>query len=148
MSLVRKGVVMLIASSTGKTSHPVGTTVCVTGFLKNIPVRRQTTVKNSAKTIVKIKKLLQAYAIARPSTRISFKVLKSKSDKDNWTYAPATNADIGDAARKVVGVEVAGQCFCKSWPDSSHDADESISLVAYLPKSDAGMYSIYFCCHI
>jgi DNA mismatch repair ATPase MutL len=141
MSLVGKAVAMLIVSSTGKTSHPVGTTVCVTGFLKNIPVRRQTTVKNAAKTIIKIRKLLQAYAIARPCTRISFKVLKSKSEKDNWTYAPVSNADIGDAARKVVGIEVAGQCFCKSWPDNNgHDAAETIRLVAYLPKSDAGMY--------
>ncbi|KAH8692119.1 putative DNA mismatch repair protein [Talaromyces proteolyticus] len=122
--------------SSDKTSHPIGTTVCLVGFLKSIPVRRQTAVKNAAKTITKIKKLLQAYAIARPSTRISFKVLKSKNEKDNWTYAPSASSNLADAIRKAIGVEVASQCLTKSWPDQNYEAD-AVRLVAVLPKSDA-----------
>ncbi|OKL58384.1 hypothetical protein UA08_06074 [Talaromyces atroroseus] len=124
--------------STEKASHAVGTTVCLTGFLKNVPVRRQTAVKNASKTITKLKKLLQAYAIARPVTRLSFKVLHSKNEKDNWTYAPSSTANVTDASRKVVGVEIAGQCICKSWPeDIDEESNASIKLFAYLPKADA-----------
>jgi DNA mismatch repair protein, C-terminal domain len=125
--------------STEKVSHAVGTTVCLTGFLKNIPVRRQTVVKSSSKTITKLKKTLQAYAIARPATRLSFKVLNSKNEKDNWTYAPSSTASITDASRKVAGVEIAGQCVRKSWPeDLDEESDASIKLHAYFLKADAG----------
>lgn len=94
--------------------------------------------KSASKTISKIKKLLQAYAMARPGTRLSLKVLNSKNDKDNWTYAPSPTASIVDASRKVVGVETAGQCVCKTWPENVEGSNVSVKLVAYLPKVDAG----------
>ncbi|KAF3391078.1 hypothetical protein DPV78_011099 [Talaromyces pinophilus] len=128
--------------STEKASHAVGTSVCLTGFLKKIPVRRQTAIKSASKTITKIKKLLQAYAMAKPGTRLSFKVLNSKNDKDNWTYAPSSTASIVDASRKVVGVETAGQCVCKTWPENVEESDLSVNLVAYLPKVDADFSKI------
>lgn len=112
--------------------------VCLSGFLKKIPVRRQTAVKSASKTITKIKKLLQAYAMARPGTRLSLKVLNNKTEKDNWTYAPSPTASIVDASRKVVGVEIAGQCACKTWPENAEESDPSVKLLAYLPKVDAG----------
>ena len=37
-----------------RTSHPVGTKVSVTKFLYNLPVRKQTAQKDSAKTILLI----------------------------------------------------------------------------------------------
>ncbi|KAL1965765.1 hypothetical protein VTN77DRAFT_5086 [Rasamsonia byssochlamydoides] len=134
--------------SNERASHPVGTTVRVTDFLKHIPVRRQTALKNAAKTITKTKKLLQAYAIAKPSTRLSLKVLKSKNESNNWIYAPKPNANLVDAALKVVGAEIAAQCIYKEWPSEAHDegqevastsndANPSYRLVAFLPKADA-----------
>ena len=76
--------------------------------------------------------------MAKPGTRLSFKVLNSKYDKDNWTYAPSSTASIVDASRKVVGVETAGQCVCKTWPENVEESDLSVNLAAYLPKVDAG----------
>lgn len=101
--------------------------------------------KDASKTITKVKKLLQAYALARPGTRLSFKVLNGKNEKDNWTYAPSSTADFTDASRKVVGVEVAGQCMSKSWPENMDDeSDSSIRLLAYLPKANASKFLIFF----
>lgn len=114
-------------------------------FLKNFPVRRQTALKDASKTMTKLKKLLQAYALARPGTRLSLKVLNSKNSKDNWTYAPSSTADFTDASRKVVGVEVASQCISKSWPEDIDDeSDSSFRLLAYLPKADASESPLFF----
>ncbi|KAA6415918.1 MAG: hypothetical protein FRX48_00637 [Lasallia pustulata] len=92
-----------------RASHPVGTSVRLVDFLNNLPVRRQTALKSSAATLSKIKRTLKAYAIARPSTRFSLKVLKARTEKDNWVYAPKVGACVSDAAIKVVGKKVAGQ---------------------------------------
>ncbi|EFR05338.1 hypothetical protein MGYG_08349 [Nannizzia gypsea CBS 118893] len=91
------------------TSHPVGTTVCVCDFLKPLPVRRQEVEKTSAKCILTIKKLLQRYVIARPRTRLSLRLLKSR-DKD-WIYAPSTNPSVCDAISKVIGSAVVSSCI-------------------------------------
>ncbi|KAI9758976.1 MAG: hypothetical protein M1835_000484 [Candelina submexicana] len=93
-----------------RASHPVGTTIKVSDFFKNLPVRRQTALKSSTKTLSKIKQTLQAYALARPAVRLSLRVLKAKNDKGNWTYAPNKAARFADAALKVAGKDTAGQC--------------------------------------
>ncbi|PKX91092.1 putative DNA mismatch repair protein [Aspergillus novofumigatus IBT 16806] len=111
--------------STQHASHPVGTTVRVTDLFKNIPVRRQTVLKSSAKTIAKIKKIIQSYAIAQPSIRLSLKVLKAASEKANWVYAPGKNASLVDAALKVAGTEVASACVTKQWPYGNESDEES-----------------------
>ena len=140
-----------------KASHPVGTTVRVTDFLKNVPVRKQTALKTIAKSLAKLKKLVQIYSLARPSVRFSIKVLKAKNDKDNWTYGPRPNAGFVDAALKVFGKEVTGECVHKKFPvvDDGGASRESLTLEegatsslegnleyhfeAFLPKPDAGM---------
>ena len=78
-------------------------------------MRRQTALKTAAKTLAKIKRLLQAYALARPKVRFSLKILKAKTEKDNWMYAPKTDATILDAATKVAGKKVTDHCEWKSW---------------------------------
>ncbi|GIJ90616.1 hypothetical protein Asppvi_009577 [Aspergillus pseudoviridinutans] len=131
--------------STQRASHPVGTTVRVTDLFKNIPVRRQTVLKSTAKTIARIKKIIQSYAIAQPAIRLSLKVLKAASEKANWVYAPGKNASLMDAALKVAGTEVASACVAKEWPcgnDSDEESgsgnDSSFQLLALLadPGSD------------
>jgi DNA mismatch repair ATPase MutL len=137
---------MLIRCSTEKKSHPTGTTIRVKDFLKNVPVRRQTALKTTQKTINKIRKTLQAYAIARPNTRLFLKILRSQSDSGNWTYGPSSNAGMAEAALKVVGRDVAGQCIERSWPPSdeisSIEGSQSSSIMNGSQRSDA-TYAIY-----
>lgn len=126
-----------------RTSHPVGTTVRITDFLKHIPVRRQTALKAAAKTLTKLKGLLQAYAFAQPSKRLSFKVLKAKTESNNWQYAPSGEAALNDAALKIVGRDVASSCTLKEISSRSKDGNISdqgdYELAALLPKESIGM---------
>jgi hypothetical protein len=60
--------------------------------------------------------ILQAYAFARPNTRITFKVLRAKNDKYNWTYGPSPSAaTLLNATAKIVGQEVAIRCKARLW---------------------------------
>lgn len=114
-----------------RASHPVGTTIKVTELFKALPVRKQTAVKGAAKTLARVKSMLQAYALARPNVRFALKVLKAKNDKGNWTYVPAKGQPKEDAAFKVVGKECAGQC---EWQVMELHGFE---VQAFLPRPDA-----------
>ncbi|KAI9840970.1 MAG: hypothetical protein M1837_001099 [Sclerophora amabilis] len=129
-------------------SHPVGTTVRVTGFMKHLPVRREAALKSSVKTLTKIKELVQTYALARPRIRFSLKVLRAKTDKGDWSYAPAGNASMADAASKVAGKDTAGQCSLSFYSGLDHDIShfedavargEGFRIEAFLPRPDAGI---------
>ena len=78
--------------------------------------------KSTQKTFAKIKRTLQTYAIARPTTRLSIKILKSPSDNGNWTYGPSSNAGMAEAALQVVGRDVAGQFVEMSWPSTDNSS--------------------------
>lgn len=104
-----------------RVSQPVGTTVRITELMKKLPVRRQTALKASAKSIAKIRRLLHAYAYARPSLRLSLKVLKAKNDKSNWVYAPASGDTVLDAALKIGGSKLVDQCQWRVWKSSVND---------------------------
>ncbi|KAL4744135.1 hypothetical protein BDV11DRAFT_165824 [Aspergillus similis] len=124
---------------TERISHPVGTTVRISNLFQQIPVRRQTAIKNSKRTLLRIKKMVQAYAMARPSVRLFFKVLKAKNESSNWMYAPGKNATLMEAALKVVGTEIASNCILKIWPSSPNKRkasleDSGFRLAALLPK--------------
>jgi hypothetical protein len=115
-------------------SHAVGTTVRVSNFLQQLPVRKETAIKQAPRTLVRIRELLQAYAIARPAVRFSLKVLGSKSDKGSWIYAPRpNNATLADAALSVAGKDAAAQCF-------RYSSSSSVSYPSSLPhaKSTSG----------
>ncbi|KAJ5306888.1 hypothetical protein PENANT_c003G06244 [Penicillium antarcticum] len=126
---------------TQRTSHPRGTTVRIENFLKHIPVRKQTALKAATRNLTRIKKLLQAYAIAQPSKKFSLKVLKAKNENSNWTYAPGTSASLQDAALKVAGTEVSSCCVLKLLSSqalaqiegSPDQADYKVT--AFLPKT-------------
>ena len=134
-----------------RVSQPVGTTVRITDLLKNFPVRRQTALKASAKSIAKIRTLLHAYAYARPALRLSLKVLKAKNDKTNWIYAPASGDTVLDAAIKIGGSKLVEQCQWKVWKSSVDDnssivdveTDENrqrfYKIEALLPSPTCGM---------
>lgn len=136
-----------------RTSQAVGTTVRIIDFLKNIPVRRQTAIKASTKHLANIKTLLQAYALARPAVRFGIKILKVKSHKYNWSYAPKKGDGIPDAVIKALGNKVAEHCHWKFWsiplPESlgftsleeknDAEANESFTIEAFLPVPKCGM---------
>ncbi|KAJ5708559.1 hypothetical protein N7488_008360 [Penicillium malachiteum] len=126
-------------------SHPVGTTVRVVDFLKHIPVRKQVVLKSATKILSKIKKLLQSYAIAQPSKRLSLKVLKAKNENNNWVYAPASNATLSDAAVKVFGRELSSSCTFQTISSNSLESqlDEGEYTVScLLPNPDSDLTKV------
>lgn len=135
--------------SSSSASHLVGTTLRVQGFLQALPVRKQTAKKGAPKTLGSIRKLLYGYAFARPFVRISFKVLKAKNDKANWSYGPQPGpTSLKDATSKIAGKEVAGQCELRSMfsePEEPGLAEQSpYSIDAVLVKANAGMSAVLF----
>ncbi|KAF2858748.1 hypothetical protein K470DRAFT_259465 [Piedraia hortae CBS 480.64] len=114
-----------------RASLPVGTLVKVTDLLKSNPVRRQLALKNREKCLKKIKHVLLSYAFARPTIRVSLKVLKAPKDKNNWMYAPKVNGTIKDVALKIVGSACVQQCI-------TFDVEENgYAVRTLLPSRDA-----------
>ena len=147
-----------------RTSHPVGTTVRVEKYLQNLPVRRQAAEKTTVKMLSKIKRMLQAYALARPHLRLSLKILKAKDRKGDWTYpksgalsASRLEASL-HAATDIFGKKLTSQCnvICSSWSSTGEQMDEATreesttsasrdelyTLEATMAKRDCGMYSL------
>ncbi|KAJ6103479.1 DNA mismatch repair protein C-terminal [Penicillium sp. IBT 16267x] len=130
-----------------RASHPVGTTLRIVHFLKHVPVRRQLVLKSAAKILTKIKRLIQAYAIAQPSKRFSLKVLEAKNENHNWMYAPSADATLSDAAIKIFGRELSSCCVIKKLtPGSSASQSEpntnEYGIVAFLPRADSDIPKI------
>ncbi|KAK5695139.1 hypothetical protein LTR97_008645 [Elasticomyces elasticus] len=113
-----------------RASLPVGTTVKVTDFIKSNPVRRQRAIKDAEKCLKHLKQTLQAYVFARPHVRVSLRVLKAKSDKFNYVYAPKPGGSIEDAALKIVGSACVSQCL---WTVAE---EHGFTLHAFVPRSD------------
>lgn len=147
-----------------RTSHPVGTTVRVGKYLQNLPVRRQAAEKATVKMLSKIKRMLQAYALARPHLRLSLKVLKAKDRKGDWTYpksgalsASRLEASL-HAATDIFGKKLTSQCnvTSSSWSSTGEQMEEAAredstpsaigdklyTLEAIMTKLDCGMYSL------
>ncbi|KAJ4343232.1 hypothetical protein N0V87_000454 [Didymella glomerata] len=112
-------------------SHPVGTTVKVTKLLETAKVRKGLAIKGAAKCLAKIRRLLQAYALARPAVRFRLHILKAKNNKGDFVYAPKANANVEDAALRIVGKECALQC---DWTALELDRFE---VRAFMPKPTA-----------
>jgi hypothetical protein len=120
-----------LSYSTERDSHPVGTTVKAANFFDFIPVRKQTVVKNSGKYLANIRRLIQAYALARPAVRFRLHVSKAKNDKGDFMYAPKSKSTVEDAVLKVIGKDCALQC---EWTALGTDGFE---IHAFLPRPNA-----------
>jgi hypothetical protein len=116
---------------TERDSHPVGTTVQVTKLLDYAKVRKELAVKGSAKCLTKIRRTIQAYALARPAVQLRLRVLKARNNKGDFVYVPKANASVDDAAFKIIGKECALQC---DWTALKMDGFE---LHAFFPKPTA-----------
>ncbi|RYP55397.1 hypothetical protein DL769_010202 [Monosporascus sp. CRB-8-3] len=131
-----------------KTSAPIGTTVRITELFGRLPVREQIAIKESAKTLDKIRDLLQSYAMARPTLKLALKVLQNP--KQNWSYSPKRNAEIWEAVLQIFGKEVSAHGFEKvfpidgPWPEARGSDDDpsasrtnSYTFEAYIIDPDA-----------
>ncbi|KAM0652158.1 hypothetical protein ACHAO3_003016, partial [Verticillium nonalfalfae] len=133
-------------------SAPVGTTVELSNLYSDFPVRRKVFFKEAPKSIASIKTLLQAYALARPETKLTFKVLGG--EKSAWSYAPRERFNPREAALQMFGVSLASQYVERTistelldstasttTPPNKGEKDESgpnsIIIRALLPKPDA-----------
>jgi DNA mismatch repair ATPase MutL len=83
------------------------------------------------KCLAKIRRLVQAYALARPAVRFSLRVLKAKSTKGDFVYAPKKDANVEDAVLKIFGKDCALQC---DWTVMESDG---FQFHAFLPKPSA-----------
>ncbi|KAK6434427.1 hypothetical protein LTR95_009391 [Oleoguttula sp. CCFEE 5521] len=119
-----------------RASAPIGTTVRLTDFCKANPVRRQIALKQSEQCLSNVKLLLKRYAFARPSVRLSLKVLKAKNDKGNWMYGPKAGGNAEDAAFSIVGAACASQCI---W---SVVERHGFTVKAFLPRANAAANKI------
>jgi DNA mismatch repair ATPase MutL len=113
----------------------------VQDFLTKIPVRKQSALKATMKTLEAIKSLLFSFAFARPEVRFSLKVLKAKNNKLNWTYTATPSQSLTEIATKVVGKEIASVCAPHSI--TSIDCDDATGagwdISAILISPSAGM---------
>lgn len=94
-------------------------------------MRKQTAVKASTKTLAKLRRLVQAYALARPAIRFRLRILKSSHQKGDLNYAPLSTGNLEDAVLKVMGKDCALQC---EWTAIDTGAFE---IHAFLPKPTA-----------
>lgn len=132
--------------SSASASHPVGTTIRVSDFLHSLPVRKQTAIKTTAKVLLAIRRVLHTYAFARPTVRFSFKVLKSKGETANWTYAPSLKTfTLHEIATKIVGKEVVAKCQQHSIQTQDIEPEDQggFTLTALLASPDSGKIVFY-----
>ncbi|KAK4693804.1 hypothetical protein P7C71_g3659, partial [Lecanoromycetidae sp. Uapishka_2] len=121
-----------------------GTIVRVEKFLETLPVRQQTAMKTSIKTLAKMRRTLQAYVLARPHLCLSLKILKAKSDKDNWKFpktgqlgSSKVTATPINAAIDILGKKVIDQCDWKISTLSSAEGETgAYTFEAVLAKND------------
>lgn len=80
---------------------------------------------------------MQSCAFARPTIRLSLKIVNTSGNKANWTYAPnKPNTKSEDAAWKIVGKKCASQCV-----RCTVEADGYV-LEGFLPRANAAKESI------
>ena len=128
----------------------MGTTVKVEKYLQTLPDRRQAAEKMATKTLAKVKRMLQAYALARPHLRLSLKILKAKDRRGDWTY-PKSGA-LGasrleasfHAATDIFGKKLTSQCdsTSSSWSAAGEQIDKDASEApGHCARTD-GIYTI------
>ncbi|KAM6482012.1 hypothetical protein HDV62DRAFT_397544 [Trichoderma sp. SZMC 28011] len=122
-------------------SAPAGTTVQITKLFETLPVRKQYSLKNSARYIQSTKDLLKACALARPDLRLSFKVLGEATHC--WSYAPVCAAGVKEAALQIFGTALTNNCVYVSRnsacdqttsPQINQQLPEDFILEALIPK--------------
>ncbi|KAK4155369.1 hypothetical protein C8A00DRAFT_13604 [Chaetomidium leptoderma] len=112
---------------------PVGTTVSATSLFSHFPVRLQVAVKEAPKSLAEMKVLLQSYVFTRPCVRLRFTILKNPNL--SWSYAPAPNCVVKEAAMQLLGTELASQCTFEIFPSQKLREDTEPSNIQNDPAS-------------
>lgn len=94
--------------SCGPASAPVGTTVHVASLFDCMPARRQHILREKVRAMSAIKRLLQSYAMARPSLKLSLKVVDDGSQA--WRYSPTLTRTVHEAALQLFGRKITANC--------------------------------------
>ncbi|KAM0437617.1 hypothetical protein ACHAPT_001981 [Fusarium lateritium] len=120
-------------------SSPVGTTIQAWKLFDNIPVRKQTALKGSRKTLTNIKKLLEGYALALPHLKLSFKVPGDPCQP--WVYSPCSSMDTREAITQVFGHALVTQLDevssgTETGEPATHQSQEFV-LTAFLPSRES-----------
>ena len=125
-----------------KASVPVGTTVRITGLFGRIPVREQVAIRESSKTLDKIRDLLKTYAIARPSLKLMLKV--PQHPKQSWSYSPKKTAGVKEAVLQIAGKDAAAHCIEKTLHLDEPDLAEGdrYTFEAYVMDPQADPYKV------
>lgn len=110
----------------------------ISKFFEHTPVRKQNAIKNSTKVLSKIRRLVKAYALARPNIRLHLRILKAPTNKGDFTYAPTLNSNIKDAVIKVISKDCALEC------DLTTINDEGFAIQAVLPRVSADVSKISY----
>lgn len=126
-------------------SAPIGTTVLALNLFDNLPVRKQTALKESRKTLSNIKRLLETYALALPSLRLSLKV--PGDSHQAWSYSPLTSSTTREAVTQIFGRSLVDQCVevttsLRTRNTEPHSVSTWGTLSAFLPKSDAQLGAV------
>ncbi|KPM36110.1 hypothetical protein AK830_g10473 [Neonectria ditissima] len=125
---------------------PVGTTVQALQLFENVPVRKHMALKESRKTLLSIKRLLETYAIALPRIRLSLKV--SGDHQKSWSYSPSSSsANAREAATQIFGHSLVSQCVEVTASLSTGGTGTSLgttwgTLSALLPRNDGQLREI------
>ena len=127
----------------------MGTVVKVERFLEALPVRRQTALKTSAKTLSRMKRIMQAYAFTRPHLRLSLKISNAKNQKLDWKYPvnvtfsnPRVKPRSLDAIIDVMGKTLTSQCqYVHSAWSSAGEQIESVSGTSALLADQESAYT-------
>ncbi|EHA58264.1 hypothetical protein MGG_04627 [Pyricularia oryzae 70-15] len=99
-------------------STPVGTTVTASEMFERLPVRKKVAIKEAKSTMVKMKQLLTAYALARPQLKLSIKEIGVAHPC--LSYSPRLYATMKAAAACLFGSDLVAQCV-----EMTHKADAS-----------------------
>ncbi|KAA8905671.1 hypothetical protein FN846DRAFT_950197 [Sphaerosporella brunnea] len=111
---------------------PVGTTIKVVGFLKRLPVRRESVNRNRAALGQRLRELVSKYYLSRPNCRFSLKILAKGTSKEvALVYAPSKT--IPEAVQKVMGKDAASAC---QWVTKEKNG---ITVEAMLAKKDCNL---------
>ncbi|KAF7546960.1 hypothetical protein G7Z17_g8063 [Cylindrodendrum hubeiense] len=121
-------------------SAPTGTTVHALKLFDNLPVRKQTALKESRKTLMNVKRLLETYALTLPRLRLSLKV--PGDSHQAWSYSPCSSSDTREAVTQIFGRSLAAQCVEVTRSLSTGNTETLPgsawgTLTALLPKPDA-----------
>jgi DNA mismatch repair protein MutL len=115
-------------------SAPVGTTVQANKLFEGLPVRKQFISKQCHKNIASIKALLIAYALARPTLRLSLKI--QGHTQLSWVYTPRESSHVQEAVLQLFGRNVAAECiFLSTVPVGNMKNPGEAQMETAMPRS-------------